>query len=142
MIWKSAPSLEQLNAMSHDTLLAHLGITFTAIGEDYLCATMPVDRRTRQPFGLLHGGASVVLAESLGSTAASLVVGPDSPCVGLDINANHVRGVRDGIVTGRASPKHLGRSTHVWQIDIADGRERLVCTSRLTMAVLGAVATS
>ncbi|MEO0423394.1 MAG: hotdog fold thioesterase [Pseudomonadota bacterium] len=137
MIWKSAPSLEQLNGMSQDTLLAHLGITFTAVSDDALWATMPVDPRTRQPFGLLHGGASVALAESLGSTAASLVVGPETPCVGLDINANHVRGVREGLLTGRTTPHHLGRSTHVWQIDIVDERERLVCTSRLTMAILG-----
>ncbi len=117
-------------------MVAHLGIVFTEVGEDYLCATMPVDQRTLQPFGLLHGGASVALAETLGSVGAGLVVGTGKACVGLDINANHTRGMRDGTVTGRALPKHLGRSTHVWQIDITDEQGRLVCTSRLTMAIL------
>lgn len=137
MIWKSPPTLEKLNGMSQENMLTHLGIVFTEVGEQHLCATMPVDARTRQPFGLLHGGASVVLAETLGSTGASLVVGTGAACVGLDINANHLRGKREGVVTGRAFPRHLERSTHVWQIDITDEDERLICTSRLTMAILG-----
>lgn len=136
MIWKTKPTLAQLNAGCNDSLLTSLGIAFSELGEDYLCATMPVDERTRQPYGLLHGGASVALAETLGSTAAGLVLGSGKGCVGLEINANHVRGKRDGTVTGRATARHLGRSTHVWQIDITDEQGRLVCTSRLTMAVL------
>ncbi len=97
---------------------------------------MPVDHRTHQPLGMLHGGASVVLAETLGSLAANMAVGPDSYCVGLEVNANHLRAKREGVVTGRCSPLHLGATTQVWQIEIRDERGRLLCTSRLTMAVL------
>jgi 1,4-dihydroxy-2-naphthoyl-CoA hydrolase len=109
----------------------------TAIGEDWLRGTMPVDRRTRQPFGLLHGGASVALAESLGSLAGNLCLDPAREiAVGLDINANHVRSVTDGEVTGTARAVHVGRSTQVWEIRIVDARDRLVCISRLTLAVV------
>ncbi|MCL4693172.1 MAG: hotdog fold thioesterase, partial [Candidatus Hydrogenedentes bacterium] len=103
----------------------------------YLEATMPVDTRTVQPMGLLHGGASVVLAETLGSVASVLCIDTDTHyCVGLEVNANHIRAVRDGVVTGRVTPIHVGRSTHVWDIRIRDDRDRPVCVCRLTMAVL------
>ncbi|MBT8136132.1 MAG: hotdog fold thioesterase [Gammaproteobacteria bacterium] len=115
----------------------HLGILITEIGDDYIQATMPVDDRTRQPMGLLHGGASVVLAETLGSVAANLAVDPARfACVGLEINANHVRAVHRGQVTGNARPVHIGRSTQVWQIEIHDDENRLVCLSRITLSVL------
>jgi 1,4-dihydroxy-2-naphthoyl-CoA hydrolase len=136
-IWKQAPDLERINGWSRNTLMQALGIRITAIGEDWLAGTMPVDARTRQPFGLLHGGASVALAETLGSTAALLTLDPEQDvAVGLDINANHVRGVRAGIVTGTAKALHLGRSTQVWEIRIENEEGALVCISRLTMAVV------
>ncbi|MFB2829774.1 hotdog fold thioesterase [Aeromonas jandaei] len=135
-IWRRPMSLEGLNASSRNTLMAHLDILYTAFGPDWLEATMPVDHRTHQPLGMLHGGASVVLAETLGSLAANMAVGPDSYCVGLEVNANHLRAKREGVVTGRCSPLHLGATTQVWQIEIRDERGRLLCTSRLTMAVL------
>lgn len=123
--------------MSAGTMGDHIGIVFTEIGDDYLKATMPVDERTRQPYGLLHGGASVALAETLGSVASSLVLDTNVfICVGLEINANHIRSARQGLVTGIASPIHLGSSTHVWDIKIYDERERLLCISRLTVAIL------
>ncbi|MCF7222900.1 hotdog fold thioesterase [Lysobacter sp. TLK-CK17T] len=114
-----------------------LGIVFTEIGRDYLRGTMPVDGRTRQPYGLLHGGASVLLAETLGSSAGGLCVPEGKGVVGIEINANHVRGVREGLVTGTARPLHVGGSTHVWEIRIEDEAGRLVCVSRLTLAVVG-----
>ena len=118
-------------------MIAHLGIVFTEMGDDYLKATMPVDHRTLQPFGLLHGGASVVLAETLGSTAASCCVDLEKQiCVGIEINANHIRSVRQGTVTGIARPLHLGRRTQVWHIHIHDEQDRLVAVSRLTLAVV------
>ena len=129
-------SLAELNAMSTGTAMAPLGIRFTEIGPDFLRATMPVDERTRQPYGLLHGGASVLLAETLGSTAGGLSVEDGQGVVGIEINANHLRGVRDGEVTGTARPLHVGRSTQVWEIRIEDGRGRLACISRLTLAVV------
>ncbi|HTN07611.1 hotdog fold thioesterase [Agriterribacter sp.] len=137
-IWfKKEFSLQKLQAMSAGTMGEHIGIEFTEIGDSYLKATMPVDRRTRQPYGLLHGGASVALAETLGSVASSLVLDTSVfICVGLEINANHIRSARQGLVTGIATPIHLGSSTHVWDIKIYDERERLVCISRLTVAVL------
>ncbi|UGB37789.1 hotdog fold thioesterase [Frateuria soli] len=136
-IWKQAPELERINAWSDNTLMQVLGIRFTAIGEDWLTGTMPVDARTHQPFGLLHGGASVALAETLGSTGALLTLDPEQEAaVGLDINANHVRGVRAGVVTGTARALHLGRSTQVWEIRIENEEGALVCISRLTMAVV------
>lgn len=136
--WKRRPSLDQLNALTPGTLGEALGIQLTALDDEALRGTMPVDPRTRQPFGLLHGGASVALAETLGSLAAWLCL--DDPerehAVGLEINANHVRALREGVVTGSARPEHLGRSTQVWSIRIEDEAGRLVCVSRLTMAVV------
>ncbi len=134
-IWKRPIDLERLNATSTNTLIEHLNIIYTSFGEDFIEATMPVCSFTHQPLGMLHGGASVVLAETLGSVAANFCVDEDSFCVGLDINANHVRSMREGKVIGRANPIHLGVSTQVWQINITDERERLVCTSRLTISV-------
>jgi 1,4-dihydroxy-2-naphthoyl-CoA hydrolase len=135
-MFRRATSVEALNAMSPGTAMAPLGIVFTEVGPDYLRATMPVDARTRQPYGLLHGGASVLLAETLGSSAGMLCVDEDNLVVGIEINANHLRGVRDGLVTGTARPLHLGRSTQVWEIRIEDDAGRLVCVSRLTLAVV------
>ncbi|MGB5250303.1 MAG: hotdog fold thioesterase [Gammaproteobacteria bacterium] len=136
-IWFREPNLEFLNSLSADTMLDMLGIQFTKVGEDFIEAKMPVDHRTHQPFGILHGGASVVLAESLGSTGATLCVDAESYfCVGQEINANHIRPVRHGDVIGRAEPVHIGRRSQVWNIRIEDERERLVCVSRLTLAVL------
>ncbi|GLT18729.1 esterase [Vibrio zhanjiangensis] len=134
-IWKKPFDLDSLNATSENTLMRHLDIVYTQFGDNFIEATMPVCHFTHQPLGMLHGGASVALAETLGSMAANMCVNGDSYCVGLDINANHVRSMREGNVTGRAEPLHLGVSTQVWQIDIRDDRERLVCTSRLTIAV-------
>lgn len=134
--FRSTATLDDLNALSDGTAMIPLGIRFTEIGPDFLRATMPVDERTRQPYGLLHGGASVLLAETLGSTAGNLCVPPDRICVGIEINANHVRGVRDGVVTGTARPLHVGASTQVWEIRIEDARGKLACVSRLTLAVV------
>ncbi|EJE8156286.1 hotdog fold thioesterase [Vibrio alginolyticus] len=134
-IWKKPVSIEILNATSKNTLIEHLQIKYTDFTDDSLTATMPVCSFTHQPLGMLHGGASVVLAETLGSLAANFSVDEGSYCVGLDINANHVRAMRNGHVIGTAKPLHLGISTQVWQIDITDERGRLVCTSRLTIAV-------
>ncbi|MEX0333702.1 hotdog fold thioesterase [Vibrio tubiashii] len=134
-IWKKSISLEALNKTSENTLIDHLNIVYTEVGDDFITATMPVCSFTHQPLGMLHGGASVVLAETLGSVAANFCVPKGSYCVGLDINANHVRSMRSGTVIGTAKPIHLGVSTQVWQINITDERERLVCTSRLTIAV-------
>jgi 1,4-dihydroxy-2-naphthoyl-CoA hydrolase len=117
-------------------MVTHLGIEFTEVGPDYLCAKMPVDARTIQPFGLLHGGASVVLAETLGSMAGWMCLPEGQHCVGLEINANHLRGVTSGHVHGKASPLHLGRSTQVWEIKITNDEGKLVCVSRLTLAVV------
>jgi 1,4-dihydroxy-2-naphthoyl-CoA hydrolase len=126
-----------LNARSTDTLVEHIGIHYTDIGDDYIKARMPVDNRTVQPARILHGGASVVLAETLGSVAAYHCIDPARKMtVGLEINANHVRTVREGYVTGTVKPLHIGKSTHIWQIHIRDDHERLVCISRITMAVL------
>ncbi|PJC87444.1 esterase [Vibrio sp. HA2012] len=135
-IWKKEISLEKLNATSKDTLIEHLNIVYSDFTEQSLSATMPVCSITHQPLGMLHGGASVVLAETLGSLAANFCVDSGYYCVGLDINANHIRAVRKGIVTGTASPVHLGTTTQVWQINITDERSRLVCSSRLTIAVM------
>lgn len=131
------PSLEELNASSEATLVSHLGIRITAQGEDWLRGTMPVDARTRQPFGLLHGGASVALAETLGSIAGNLCLDPQvSMAVGLEISANHIRAVTEGQVTGTARALHVGRNTQVWDIRIEDEAGRLTCVSRLTLAVV------
>ena len=130
--------LAAMNALSRGTAIETLGIEFTAIGDDHLVATMPVDARTMQPYGLLHGGASVLLAETLGSSAGNMCVAEGEVCVGLEINANHVRAVREGSVTGTARALHVGRRTQVWAIRIEDARGRLACISRLTLAVVPA----
>lgn len=138
-IWVTAATVEGLNARSNDTIVDHIGIEYTDIGDDYISARMPVDSRTVQPARILHGGASVVLAETLGSVAAYLCIDPTRKmAVGIEINANHVRSVRDGYVTGTVKPLHIGHSTQIWQIHIRDDQERLVCISRITMAVLDA----
>ncbi|MDX2001298.1 MAG: hotdog fold thioesterase [Chitinophagales bacterium] len=137
MLWKKEVTAELVNMAGANTILEHLGIVITEIGDDYVKGTMPVDHRTHQPAGLLHGGASVVLAETLGSFAGSLTVEfPNETVVGVEINANHVRGVRSGIVTGVARPIHIGGRTQVWEIKINNEKEELVCISRLTLAVL------
>jgi 1,4-dihydroxy-2-naphthoyl-CoA hydrolase len=136
-IWKKQPSIQQLHEWNVNTAAARLGIEFTEIGDDWLTARMPVDSRTVQPFGILHGGASVLLAETIGSCAANYCVDEDKAyCVGLDINANHMRAATQGWVTGTARPYHIGRSTQVWEIRIVDDAGRMVCISRLTMAVV------
>ena len=136
-IWNHAVTLDQLNRRGAGTMVEHLGITFSAIGPDFLSATMPVDHRTHQPLGLLHGGASVVLAETIGSVAGALCVDlARYYCVGIEVNANHLRSARSGLVTGTARPVHLGRSTQVWQIDIVNDAGKPVTASRLTLAVL------
>ncbi len=136
-IWRSLCSLEELNAGRSGTLIGHLGIEFSEIGDDFIRATMPVDGRTRQPYGLLHGGASVALAETLGSTGAAMCIDTkEFLCVGQEINANHVRAARTGLVTGTARPVHLGGRTQVWTIDIVNEAAKLICTTRLTMAVI------
>ncbi len=135
-IWKNQPDLQQLTAMAQNTAIATMGIEFTAFGDNWIQGRMPVDQRTHQPIGLLHGGASVVLAETLGSTGANLCVDTSTHyCVGLDINANHIRGVASGWVIGTAEAVHIGRTTQVWSIRIEDENGKLVCLSRLTMAV-------
>jgi 1,4-dihydroxy-2-naphthoyl-CoA hydrolase len=136
-IWKQTADLDRINGWNANSLVDHIGIRITEIGEDFLRGTMPVDARTKQPFGLLHGGASVALAESLGSLAGTMCLdAAKEMAVGLDINANHVRAVTEGVVTGTARPLHIGRSTQVWEIRIEDEQGRLVCISRLTLAVV------
>jgi 1,4-dihydroxy-2-naphthoyl-CoA hydrolase len=136
-IWHSLNvSLDQLNDSGKNTMSAHLGMEFTEIGPDYLRMIMPVNDLTRQPYGLLHGGASAALAETVGSVASSLIIDPAKQiCVGLDINANHVKGVKDGYVHAIARPLHIGGTTHVWDIRICDDHNKLVCISRLTVAI-------
>ena len=137
MIWKSIKSVEELNSGRAGTLIEHLGIEFTEIGDDFICGTMPVDGRTRQPYGLLHGGASVALAETLGSMGAAMCVdAAEYQCVGQEINANHLRAARTGLVTGTARPVHVGGRSQVWTIDIINDAGKLVCTSRLTIAII------
>ena len=136
-IWFVTPTVDDANARGANTMVSHLGIRITEVGADYMKATMPVDDTTRQPHGILHGGASLALAETVGSTAASWCVDHSRFfCVGLDLNGNHIRAVRSGTVTATARPFHLGRSTQVWEVMIRDEQERLVCVSRLTMAVM------
>jgi uncharacterized protein (TIGR00369 family) len=135
-LFRPGSSIEALNAASAGTAMEVLGIRLTELGADYLRGTMPVDARTHQPYGLLHGGASVLLAETLGSSAGALCVPEGKGVVGIEINANHVRGVREGVVTGTARPIHVGGSTQVWEIRIEDEQGRLVCISRLTLAVI------
>ena len=135
-VWTTPPTLEQLNARSQGCAVSHLGIEFTEIGPDYLCARVPVDERTKQPYGLLHGGVSVVLAETLGSVGAACACPAGHRAVGLDINANHLRAATSGWVTGTARPVHIGKTTHVWQIDMVNEAGELTCVSRITMAIL------
>lgn len=138
-IWHGTPTLASLNAAGVNTLIRHVDIHFIAIGDGFLTATMPVDARTHQPYGVLHGGASVVLAETLGSTAAMLCVDPSKYlCVGQEINANHLRAVRRGRVTGTTRPVHVGGRSQVWAIDIVNDDGELTCISRLTVAVVRA----
>ena len=141
-IWKRDISLESLNRLSKNTLISNLGICYTTFDESSLTATMPVDSRTVQPYRLLHGGASVVLAETLGSVAANLTITDDKVCVGLEVNANHIRGVKaidsepSRFVTGVTKAIHIGKTTQIWAIEIFNERQQLVCTSRLTVAVV------
>jgi len=136
-LWFREYTLEELNQIMADTLISHVGIEFVEIGDDFLRARMPVDKRTRQPMGILHGGASVVLAETLGSAASNLAINRDEYyAVGLEINANHVRSVASGYVIGTARPLHLGKTTQVWEMQIRDEEENLVCVSRMTNVVL------
>lgn len=137
MIWKTKPTAEAINHLGDSkTINQHLGIEITEIGDDYISARMPVDDRTRQPYGILHGGASCVLAESLGSIGGAFCVNmPEQIVVGLEINANHLRPAHSGFVTGTARPIHLGKTTQVWEIRIVNERSDLVCISRLTLAV-------
>jgi 1,4-dihydroxy-2-naphthoyl-CoA hydrolase len=136
-IWRSLQTVEELNGNRPGTLIENLGILFTEIGDDFVRATMPVDTRTVQPYGLLHGGASVALAETLGSMGAAMCVDADEyQVVGQEINANHVRAARSGLVTGTARALHLGGRTHVWSIEIVNDAKKLVCISRITMAVI------
>lgn len=136
-VWFKEFTLEEVNRLSRNTLLEHLDIRFEEIGPDYLAASMPVDHRTVQPMGLLHGGASVALAESLGSVAATLCVDAENyACVGMEINANHLKPVREGRVLGVTRPLHIGKNTQVWEIRISDEKNKLVCVSRITLAVV------
>ena len=135
-IWTRELDLKALNAGSANTAISHLGIEFTEYGDDYVRARIHVDERTCQPYGILHGGVSVVLAESMGSTGAYYAAPEGYRAVGLDINANHLRSVTSGWVTGTAKPVHIGRTTHVWHIDLHNEAGELTCVSRLTMAIL------
>ena len=136
-IWRSLRTLEELNGNRDGTLIGNLGISCTEIGDEFVRGTMPVDARTVQPYGLLHGGASVALAETLGSMGAAMCVDADEyQVVGQEINANHVRAARSGLVTGTARAVHLGGRTHVWSIEIVNDAQKLVCISRITMAVI------
>ena len=136
-IFNASVTLEELNRFSSNTLAAHLGIEITAKGEDYLEAKMPVDHRTHQPMGLLHGGASVALAETLGSIAAYCTLdNTTKTCVGLEINANHIKAVKSGFVIGVARAVHIGQRTQVWEIKISNEQKELICVSRITMAVI------
>ncbi|WP_235365984.1 1,4-dihydroxy-2-naphthoyl-CoA hydrolase [Proteus terrae] len=136
MIWKRETTIEYLNHIGQNNMMSHLGIELTCLGDDYLEGTMPVDHRTKQPLGLLHGGASVVLAETLGSVAGYLCTEGEQKIVGLEINANHIRSAKEGKVRGVCKPIHLGRSHQVWSIEIFDDKDRQVCISRLTTSVI------
>jgi uncharacterized protein (TIGR00369 family) len=135
-IWQQDVSVDILTRGSLNTAVSHLGIEFLEVGPDFLRARVPVDHRTHQPFGLLHGGVSVVLAETLGSCGAFYASPAGHLAVGLDINANHIKGVKTGWVTGVARPVHRGRTTHVWQIDMHNEANELTCVSRITMSIL------
>jgi len=137
LIWFKNISLQELNDWHKNTMQSFLQIEFTEIGDDFLKAKMPVNERTKQPEGLLHGGANVVLAESLGSVASVLCINPsEKTCVGLEVNANHIRAVRDGYVHAITRPVHLGRTTQIWEIKIYDDDGKLTCISRMTNAIL------
>jgi 1,4-dihydroxy-2-naphthoyl-CoA hydrolase len=137
MIWAKKLSPQEIDAFLSSSIEEQLGIKIVEVGNDYIKATMPVDHRTRQPFGILHGGASVVLAESLGSFASYLVIkSEDRIGAGIEVNANHLRSVREGIVTGIARPIHLGNQIHVWEIKIHNEKNKLICISRLTVAII------
>ena len=140
-IWKRPISVQLLTDIQHNTAVSHLGIEFLEVGDDFIRARVPVDARTIQPYGLLHGGVSVVLAETLGSCGAAYATPENWRAVGLDINANHIRGVMSGWVTGVARPVHIGRSTQVWHIDLHNEAGELTCVSRITMAVLAPAVT-
>ena len=135
-IWKKSVSVEELAAIHINTAVAHLGMEFLEVGDDFIRARVPVDKRTIQPYGLLHGGVSVVLAETLGSCGAAFASPEGYRAVGLDINANHIKATTSGWVTGIARPVHRGRTTQVWQIDLHNDAGELTCVSRITMAVL------
>ena len=136
-IWFGNPTIDEVRKASLGLMSSHLGIEYTEFGDDYLRGTMPVEPRTRQPMGYLHGGASLAFAETLGSVAANYVVDPARfRCLGQEINANHLRPVTDGLVIGTARPMHMGSRSQVWGVEIRDPRERLVCISRLTIAVV------
>ena len=135
-IWKKPVSIETLTTMHLGTAVAQLGIEFLEVGDDFIRARVPVDQRTVQPYGLLHGGVSVVLAETLGSCGAASAAPEGHRCVGLDINANHIKGATSGWVTGTTRPVHIGRATQVWHIDLHNDAGELTCVSRITMAVL------
>lgn len=136
-MFRKGITLEAINEMCQNTLVEHLGIEVIELGEDYIVAKMPVDHRTHQPMGLLHGGASVVLAETIGSIAASLTLNQKlQHCVGLEVNANHIKSVKTGYVFGRTKAIHLGKRTQIWEIGITNEQEQLVCISRLTMAII------
>lgn len=136
-LFNSGTTVEQLNQFSANTMVAHLGIEITGVGADYIEAKMPVDHRTHQPLGLLHGGASVALAETLGSIAATCCVDMQTQyCVGLEINANHIKSVKEGFVYGVTRPIHVGKKTQVWEIKITNEKKELVCISRITLAVI------
>lgn len=135
-VWTQDISVQILTDLHRDTAVQHLGMEFLEVGDDFITARVPVDTRTKQPYGLLHGGVSVVLAETLGSCGAAFSCPPGHRAVGLDINANHLRGATSGWVTGTTRPVHIGRTTQVWQIDLKNDAGELTCVSRITMAVL------
>ncbi len=135
-IWQKPVSVAHLNAVHKDTAVERLGMEFTEVGDDFITARVPVDKRTRQPYGILHGGVSVVLAEALGSCGAAYSSPEGHRAVGLDINANHIKSASSGWVTGTARPLHRGRTTHVWQIELRNDAGELTCVSRITMAIL------
>lgn len=135
-IWKKPISVQELNSIHVDTAAARLGVEFLEVGDDFIRARVPVDSRTRQPYGRLHGGVSVLLAETLGSVGSEYASPEGHHTVGLDINANHIKGATEGWVTGVSRPVHMGRTTHVWQIELTNDQGELTCVSRITMAVL------
>lgn len=135
-IWKKNLSLEEINQSSRESVAEHVGIKIIEKGDDFITATMPVDKRTKQPLGILHGGASVLLAETLGSIASYMTLDKNDISVGLEIKANHIKSVTKGIVTGTVRPVHLGKTTQIWDISIKDDQDKLVCVSRLTLMIL------